>query len=134
MSIHISYWGSPFISASFLNNLIQDSRFIIDYIVTQPDKPRSTRGREILPSAVKKVGLKYNIPILTPTSLNDINFINEIEKHNPSFHVVFAYGKIIPISIFNKPIKGSVNFHASLLPLLRGAAPIEFSLMEGHDM
>ena len=133
MAIHISYWGSPLISASFLRSLIQDKRFIIDYVVTQPDKARSSRGREILPSAVKKVALEYNIPIFSPETLkNDEDFLKEIKNYNPLFHVVFAYGKIIPESIFNGPPKGSVNFHASLLPFLRGAAPVEFSLMQGH--
>ncbi|MDH5721068.1 MAG: methionyl-tRNA formyltransferase [Spirochaetia bacterium] len=132
--IKISYWGSPFISAKFLETLLQDGSFEISFVVTQPDKPRSKRGREVLPCAVKKLADKNSIPVYSPVSLkkNTPDLLEEFNKHDVLFHVVFAYGKLIPEAIFNAPLLKTLNFHASLLPLLRGAAPIEYALLEGH--
>ncbi|MDH5717441.1 MAG: methionyl-tRNA formyltransferase [Spirochaetia bacterium] len=132
--IRISYWGSPAISAFLLEKLILDNRFDISFVVTQPDKPRSKRGREVLPSPVKKIALENNIPVFEPASLKKElkTLCDEFSRYNILFHVVFAYGRLIPADIFNAPILKTINFHASLLPLLRGAAPIEYALLEGH--
>ena len=136
--MNISFWGSPKISAELFKSLLADRRFNVLYAVTQPDKPRSQRGRQIIPSAVKQIAeqipqeLNQNkIPVFTPEKLSDVSFLKNIQSFQAELHVVFAYGKIIPENIFNQPNLGSVNFHASLLPELRGAAPIEFALWQG---
>ncbi len=131
--INISFWGSPAISARLLEVLLGDNRFKIQFAVSQPDKPRSRRGREVLPSAVKKVATEADVPVFTPTRLkkNQSEILNEFKQYPVDFHVILAYGRIIPEALFDYPEQGAVNFHASLLPLLRGAAPIEFSLYEG---
>ena len=132
--IRISYWGSPYLSAKFLETLIQDKSFEIAFAVTQPDKPRSKRGREVAACAVKKTAEENSIPVYSPASLkkNTDELFEQFKAHDVLFHVVFAYGKLIPEKLFNAVPLKTVNFHASLLPLLRGAAPIETSLLEGH--
>ena len=132
MSVSISFWGSPALSASLLENLLQDTRFAVKYVVTQPDKPRSRRGRKVEPSPVKKKAQENKLTVFSPDRLSEPSFVKAIGAIPVEFHLVLAYGKIIPETIFSQPPKGSINFHASLLPLLRGAAPIEFSLWEAH--
>ncbi|MES0489044.1 MAG: methionyl-tRNA formyltransferase [Leptospirales bacterium] len=133
--VKISYWGSPGISAALLKVLIDDSRFQIEFVVSQPDKPRSGRGREVIPTPVKAVALENSIPVYTPVALkkNTETILSDWNSYKPAVHVVFAYGKIIPEALFSSPALGSVNFHASLLPLLRGASPIEHSLWHGFS-
>lgn len=133
--IPIAYWGSPPYSALFLDRLIADPRFEIAFAVSQPDKPRSGRNREPEPTAVKKRALESNIPVYTPESLKkEGGQITEMAaKSKVRFHVVFAYGKIIPKAVFSPPPLGALNFHASLLPLLRGASPVESALLAGFQ-
>lgn len=131
----ISFWGSPFISAQLLEKLIADSRFNVRFVVSQKDKPRSHRGREVMPSPVKKVALEAGIPVFTPAKIKkeSAELLSAWQEFPVDFHVILAYGKIIPEKLFAYPRLRAVNFHASLLPKLRGAAPIEFSLLEGFS-
>ncbi len=134
--INISFWGSPPYSAALLERLAQDGRFHIVFAVTQPDKPRHRQKGEAEPTAVKKQALSNGIPVFTPFSLKkespELNDLRQTMKKNlPLFHVVFAYGKIIPEPLFAAPRMGGVNFHASLLPQLRGASPVESALLHG---
>ena len=130
--IPISFWGSPALAARVLEKLLQDSRFEVRYAVTQPDRPRSRRGRKVESSPVKKKARESQIPVFSPENLSEPSFQKTIGEIHVELHLVLAYGKLIPEIIFNKPPLGALNFHASLLPLLRGAAPIEFSLWESH--
>ncbi len=132
MSIPISFWGSPTLSANLLGSFLADSRFKLAFVVTQPDKPRSKRGQKVEPSPVKKKATENDIPVLTPENLKQTEIQELINRFHVDFHVILAYGKLIPQIIFNNPPRGAINFHASLLPLLRGAAPIEFSLWGAH--
>ncbi|MCS6983642.1 MAG: methionyl-tRNA formyltransferase [Leptospiraceae bacterium] len=129
----IAYWGTPSLSAKFLERLCQDDRFDVKFVVTQKDKPRSKRSRQILPSPVKLVAQNYGIRIFEPVKLAlESEIINEEAiRQKVVAHVVLAYGKIIPRLIFDLPPLKTVNFHASLLPKLRGASPIETALL--HD-
>lgn len=131
--IPISFWGTPSISAVFLGRIYQEKDFKITFCLTQPDKPRSHRGRTLIPSEVKKKAIELGIPVYTPHSLKkEKDMILELTEINQvQFHVILAYGKIIPTELIDSAEKGSVNFHASLLPKLRGAAPIEFALLNG---
>ncbi|MCB1147586.1 MAG: methionyl-tRNA formyltransferase [Leptospiraceae bacterium] len=129
----VAFWGTPGIAAGLLNLLLKDEFFSVCYVVTQPDKPRSVRGREVLPSPVKKAAQIAGIPVFSPTSLKkEKQTVLDANTSDPvDFHVVLAYGKILPPEILDMTPGRMVNFHASLLPLLRGAAPIEFALLQG---
>lgn len=133
--LSISYWGSPYISALLFQKLLEDPDFEVRYVLSQGDKPRSNRSREVQPTPVKKAALEAGIPVYTPASLKkllqkDPETYATITSEQVDLHVIFAYGKIIPEELFNAPRLGSVNFHASILPLLRGASPIESALLE----
>lgn len=133
--IDISFWGSPLISAHLLESLISSKKFNIKFIVTQEDKPRTNRSKEAEATPVKKTALSHNIPVFTPKSLkknSDVLFA-ELSQKKVDLNVVFAYGKLIPERFFSLPAFGTVNFHASLLPQLRGASPIESSLIRGFE-
>jgi len=132
--IKIGFWGSPYIAGIFLEDLLKDERFNVLFVVTQPDKARSKRGRQVQPSFVKKIALKNNIPVMTPISLkkekNDL--LQEMKQYNIDFNVILSYGKIIPEELFNHPPLKSLNFHGSILPKLRGPSPIQSAIMQGH--
>jgi len=135
--VSISFWGSPYISSLLLEELIKDKKFNIKFVVTQEDKPRVHRGRssaESDPTPVKVVALRNNIPVYTPASLKKCDdLLSEWKQYQVMFHTVFAYGKIIPEKIISSAKMGTLNFHASLLPLLRGASPIEYTLLNGFS-
>ncbi|MDH4199118.1 MAG: methionyl-tRNA formyltransferase [Spirochaetia bacterium] len=133
--INISFWGSPFISARLLETLLKCQNVSVKFVVTREDKPRAARGREYEPTPVKKIAQLNNIPVFTPKSLkiNSGDLLDKVAKQSVDANVVFAYGKIIPEQFFSLPPHGTVNFHASLLPILRGASPIEHSLLLGHE-
>ncbi|MDH4261711.1 MAG: methionyl-tRNA formyltransferase [Spirochaetia bacterium] len=131
----ISFWGSPGISATLLEKIIQSKNILVEFVVTQEDKPRSYRGRQDEPTPVKTKADEYNIPVFTPKTLkkNADDFYSQISQFQVDVNVVFAYGKIIPERFFDLPKCGTINFHASLLPKLRGASPIEHALLHGED-
>lgn len=99
-------------------------------VVTQPDKPRG-RGRKLSPSPVKEVALEEGIPVLTPDKPRGEGFTAEIRRLEPDISVVVAYGHILPAEILALPPGGSINVHASLLPELRGAAPVNWAILRG---
>ncbi len=131
--IRISFWGTPDMAARILETIIRDERFEVGYTVTRKDKPRSARDRIVLPSPVKKLSLDNMIPVYEPESLRKEaeNLIPLFRDSPVDFHLVFAYGQIIPASLFQIPPMEAVNLHGSLLPLLRGASPIEHALIHG---
>jgi len=139
--VPVSFWGTPEISATLLQTLLSDSRFSVRFIVTQPDKARSARGRGVLPSPVKKIAMEAGIPVFEPETLRlkkrnkeeVAELLRQMKDFHVLFHIILAYGKIIPRDFFATPELGGVNFHASKLPLLRGAAPIEFALLHGFS-
>ena len=120
------FFGTSPVSVSVLEYLKQMG-FTPKLLVTTPDKPQ---GRKFIltPPPVKTWGLKNNIKIVQPEKLDD-NFISELKKENWDLFVVVAYGKIIPIEILNLPKHKSINIHYSLLPHLRGAAPVEGAIL-----
>lgn len=129
----ISFWGTPPLAASLLRKLQASGLFNIAFTVSQPDKPRSHRGRDIQASPVKQVSEELGIPCLTPQSLKkEPTIITEnTHEYGIDCHVILAYGKILPTEIIEQPAYGSVNFHGSLLPKYRGASPIESALKAG---
>jgi methionyl-tRNA formyltransferase len=99
-------------------------------VVTSPDKPAG-RGRKINESAVKKYALKQNLPILQPINLKDKNFQKELKKYNADLNIIVAF-RMLPESVWNMPQLGSINLHGSLLPDYRGAAPINWAVINGE--
>ncbi len=99
-------------------------------VVTQPDRPKG-RGRKITASPVKQTALELDYPVIQPNSIKTPEFVDRIKSLKPDFQVVIAYGKILPENVLALPRFGTINIHASLLPKLRGAAPIQWAVING---
>ncbi len=99
-------------------------------VVTQPDRPKG-RGRKIRASPVKQTALELDYPVIQPNSIKTPEFVDRIKSLKLDFQVVIAYGKILPENVLALPRFGTINIHASLLPKLRGAAPIQWAVING---
>ncbi len=126
----IVFMGTPEFARRPLEYLYSGKKHEILAVVTGPDK-KSGRGLKLVPTPVKSASQKLGIPVLTPTSLKDEPFINEIKEFNADIFVVVAF-KILPEKLFTIPKFGSINLHGSLLPKYRGAAPINWALINGE--
>lgn len=100
-------------------------------VVTQPDRPKG-RGHKLAPSPVKEWALKNSIPIMQPEKIKTEEFTNKLEELKPDLIVVVAFGQILSKKILDLPKYGCINVHASLLPRYRGAAPIEWAIINGE--
>lgn len=126
--MNIVFMGTPDFAVPTLQMLI-DQKYNIQAVVTQPDKPKGRGKKEAMPP-VKELALKYGIPVLQPERIKgDEEFYNHIKSLNPDLIVVVAFGQILPENILNIPRLGCVNIHGSLLPKLRGAAPIQWAVI-----
>lgn len=121
--------GTPLFAVPSLEALLR-AGYNVKAAVTQPDKPAG-RGKLTQPSPVKTVASKNNIRVLEPVKIRDEGFINDIRGLCPEFIAVVAYGKILPQALLDIPKRGCVNVHASLLPKYRGAAPINWAIING---
>lgn len=122
--------GTPAFAVPSLEALIKAGHEILA-AVTQPDKPRG-RGMASVPCPVKEAALSHNIPVFDPPKIRDAEFIEKLKALRPDFIAVVAYGKILPQAILDIPAKGCINLHASLLPKYRGAAPINWAIINGE--
>jgi methionyl-tRNA formyltransferase len=127
--LRVVFWGTPEFAAPSLRALLGEGFDVIG-VVTQPDKPQG-RSRQIIPSPVKQIALDEEIEVFQPKNPRDLELYNTLEKLKPDISVVVAYGHILPQKIIDVPRLGTLNVHASLLPLLRGAAPIQAAILEG---
>lgn len=126
----ILFMGTPDFAMESLKCLYE-AKYDIIGVVTNPDKPKG-RGMKMLASPVKEFALEKNLKIYQPESVRkNIEFIEEIKKINPDLIIVVAYGKILPKEILDIPKYGCVNIHASILPKYRGAAPIQWAVLNG---
>ena len=129
----VIFMGTPDFAKASLEALYNNN-FEILAVVTNPDKPKG-RGMKMVASPVKEYALSKNIPIYQPLKVkNNIEFINEIKTLNPDVICVVAYGKILPKEILEIPKYGSINVHGSLLPKYRGAAPIQWAVINGDKV
>ncbi len=128
----IVFMGTPQFSVPGLLALHQNG-YEIAMVVTQPDRPRG-RGRRITPSPVKQTALDLGISVIQPSFIKTPEFADQIRSLNPDFQVVIAYGKILPENVLALPRIGTINIHASLLPKLRGAAPIQWAVINGETV
>ena len=126
--MNIIFMGTPDFAIPSLKILLENKHNILT-VVTAPDKERG-RGKKITFTAVKEFALKEKIPLLQPENLKDENFQKELKKLNADLFIVVAF-RILPKEIFSIPVKGTFNLHGSLLPKYRGAAPIQWALING---
>jgi methionyl-tRNA formyltransferase len=125
----IVFMGTPDFAVRILGELV-DQQFNIVGVITAPDKPAG-RGQQINESAVKKFAFQKELNILQPTNLKDEQFINELQNLNADLFVVVAF-RMLPEIVWAMPPKGTINLHASLLPNYRGAAPINWAIINGE--
>ena len=130
--MRIVFMGTPDFAAASLKKLI-DAKFDVVGVFTQPDKPRG-RGMEMSFSPVKELALENGIPVYQPLKMRDGTALAQIKELAPDILVVVAYGRILPDDILAVPRYGAINVHASLLPKYRGAAPIQWAVLNGDKV
>jgi methionyl-tRNA formyltransferase len=128
--ISLIFMGTPPLAATVLESLLAERGWKIPAVVTQPDQPKG-RDLKLQPSAVKELALQRNLPVLQPTRARDEAFIEQIRQLAPDLIVVAAYGQILPQTLLDVPRYGCLNVHTSLLPKYRGAAPIQWAILNG---
>jgi methionyl-tRNA formyltransferase len=121
--------GTPKFAVPSLEILVEN-KFNIVAVVTAPDKPQG-RGQKLMPSPVKECALKYNVPVLQPTNLKSPAFLKELKSCNANLQIVVAF-RMLPEVVWAMPSLGTFNLHASLLPQYRGAAPINWAIINGE--
>jgi len=128
--MRIVFFGTPAFAVPTLTALLRSQEEVVT-VVTQPDK---RKGRDRLPAAppVKELALQNHLKVLQPSTLKDTSFLEEISALHPDIIIVVAYGKILPSGILKLPPQGCINLHASLLPKYRGAAPIQWAIINGE--
>ena len=122
--------GTPAFAVPSLKALLDRGENVV-CVVTQPDRPKG-RGRKIMMPPVKELALKASIPVLQAESIRGGEFLAELRQYNPDIIGLTAYGNILPENIINLPPLGTINVHGSLLPKYRGAAPIQWALINGE--
>ena len=129
--MRIVFMGTPEFAVPCLQKLI-DCGHEVSGVFTQPDKPQ---GRKMIltPPPVKQLAVENGIPVYQPTKMKDGTALEMLKEANPELVIVVAYGKILPKEILEYPEYGCINIHASLLPELRGAAPIQWSVINGFE-
>lgn len=126
--IRIVYMGTPDFAVESLRALVEGGYNVVA-VVTMPDKPAG-RGHQLQYSAVKQYALSVGLPIMQPERLKDENFLAELKSYNADLQIVVAF-RMLPEVVWNMPRLGTFNLHASLLPQYRGAAPINWAVMNG---
>lgn len=127
--LRVLFWGTPVFALPSLRALGEEGHDIVG-VVTQPDRPFG-RGRRMRPSPVREVAEEEGIPVLVPEKPRGEEFMNELRALEPDISVVVAYGHLLLPEVLALPPGGSINVHASLLPELRGAAPVHWAILQG---
>ena len=128
--MRILFMGTPDFAVASLKRLVEDGHDICG-VFTQPDKPKN-RGHKLVFSPVKEYALSQDLAVYQPLKMRDGEAMSIVEELAPELIVVAAYGKILPEDILNYPKYGSINVHSSLLPKYRGAAPINWAILDGE--
>lgn len=129
--MRIVFWGTPDFAVPSLRAL-QEEGHLVTTVVTRPDRPAG-RGREVRPGAVKLEAEAEGIEVLQPEDPNAPEFLDRLRASKPELSVVVAYGRILSPELVDLPSNGSINVHASLLPELRGAGPVNWAIIRGHE-
>lgn len=127
--IRIVFMGTPDFAVGTLDALLK-ANFNVVGVITAPDRPAG-RGRKLNESAVKKFAVSHNLPVLQPTNLKNEDFLNELKNLNANLQIVVAF-RMLPKAVWQMPEYGTFNLHASLLPAYRGAAPINWAVINGE--
>lgn len=127
----IVFMGTPEFAVPCLQKIIDEGHEVLA-VVTQPDKPKG-RGKKLAMPPVKELALKYDIEVYQPVKAREESFVEKLKEINPELIVVVAFGQILPKSILDIPKFGCVNVHASLLPKYRGAAPLNWVIINGEE-
>ena len=130
--MRIIFMGTPDFAVPSLRALCEAGEDVVA-VITQPDKPRG-RGYVLTPTPVKAYALERGIPVYQPETLRGGAFDDTLRTLAPDLIIVVAYGKILPLSVLSCPPLGCINVHGSLLPALRGAAPMQRAVMDGHPV
>lgn len=130
--MRVVFMGTPDFSVGTLEALIVAGHEVAG-VVTQPDKPKG-RGGKMQFTPVKEVAVKYDIPVFQPVKVREPEFVEVLRGLEPEVIVVVAFGQILPKEILEMPKYGCVNVHASLLPKYRGAAPIQWAVIDGEEV
>lgn len=128
-SLRIIFMGTPEFAVASLDALVQAGCNVVA-VITAPDKP-SGRGMKMNESAVKKYAVEKNIPILQPEKLKKPEFLDELKSFKADLQIVVAF-RMLPVVVWNMPSMGTINVHGSLLPQYRGAAPINWAVINGE--
>lgn len=128
--MRILFMGTPDFAVASLRRLVEDGHEICG-VFTQPDKPKN-RGHKLTPTPVKEYALTKNLTVYQPATLRNEESLELVQSLAPELTVVAAYGKLLPEDILNVPPLGSINVHSSLLPKYRGAAPINWAVLNGE--
>lgn len=130
--MRIVFMGTPDFAAASLKRLIDEGANVVG-VFTQPDKPKD-RGMKLTASPVKEIALKAGIPVFQPEKMRDGTAVEMLKSLNPDLVAVVAYGRILPDDILAVPPMGTINIHGSLLPKYRGAAPIQWAVLNGDKV
>jgi len=125
--MRILFMGTPDFAVASLRRLVEDGHEVCG-VFTQPDKPKN-RGHKLLPTPVKEYAMSQNLPVYQPEKMRDGTALAIVQELAPELIVVAAYGRILPVDILETPKYGSINVHASILPKYRGAAPINWAIL-----
>ena len=129
----VVFMGTPDFAVPALEALVKSDEYDVKLVISQPDRPQG-RKQILTPSPVKQIALQYNIDVYQPVNLKADETYDIINNIKPDFIVVSAYGNILPKRILEIPVYGCVNLHGSLLPKYRGAAPIQWSVINGDKI
>lgn len=128
--LRILFMGTPDFAVETLKTIIENKYHVVG-VITAPDRPAG-RGRKLKASAVKEYALSKNLKVLQPTNLKDEGFIEELRALDANLNIVVAF-RMLPKVVWDMPEYGTFNLHASLLPDYRGAAPINWAVINGEQ-
>lgn len=129
--MRIVFLGTPAFAVPSLEALLGEGAQVVG-VVTQPDRPRGRSRSTLIPSPVKEIAVAHGLPVLQPERPVGDVFVAQLRHWAPELGVVVAYGHIIQPAVLGLPSRGMINVHASLLPHLRGAAPVPWAILQGH--
>ncbi|MCI5730891.1 MAG: methionyl-tRNA formyltransferase [Eubacterium sp.] len=130
--MNVIFMGTPEFSVPVLQGLIDSEEHTVTAVVTQPDKARGRSGKLVF-TPVKEVAVDNDIPVYTPVKIKDPEFVKTLRQIPCDVIVVVAFGQILSKDILDMPAYGCINVHASLLPRWRGAAPMQWAILEGDE-
>lgn len=129
--MRVVFMGTPEFGVAVLRKIVEDNWNVVA-VYTQPDKPKN-RGMKLIPTPVKEYAMTRNIPVYQPVSCRDEAVLEELRALRPDVIVVAAYGKILPKALLEIPGTAIINVHSSVLPQYRGAAPINWAILNGDE-